>query len=221
MATTPLAQWARARWVSMALAVAWLLDNDVAGSAQQTADLLELGRMLHSQGTDWNRWFDSNFTECMTGDGTKQTGQHCAAQRRICPSVLGCSSSDDAPLQLGRRTQCQRRARDQGQRRVVPVRWQSQPPEPLLARHDGKPRRRFRPADGHVQRRCLQRCFLLLLLGCCVLTHRWRCAFRRDSAGPADAKPVERHRDLWCGRGDVFVHDARGGRGRRGLLRQG
>ena len=100
MATTPLAQWARARWVSMALAVAWLLDNDVAGSAQQAADLLELGRMLHSQGTDWNRWFDSNFTECMTGDGTKQTGQHCASQRRICPSVLGCSSSDDAPLQL-------------------------------------------------------------------------------------------------------------------------
>ena len=82
MASTPLAQWARARWVSMALAVAWLLDNDVAGSAQQTADLLELGRMLHSQGTDWNRWFDSDFTECMTGDGTKQTGQHCASQRR-------------------------------------------------------------------------------------------------------------------------------------------
>ena len=74
MVATPLAQWARARWVDMGLAVAWLLDNDVTGSnATQRNDLLELGRMLHDQGTDWERWFNSNFTECVTGNGTKSS----------------------------------------------------------------------------------------------------------------------------------------------------
>eukprot|EP01046_Picozoa_sp_COSAG06_P037562 COSAG06_NODE_4253_length_4428_cov_56.290829_1_plen_474_part_00 len=77
MVNTPLSQWARARWVDMALAVAWLLDNGVAGSAQENADLLQLGHMLHAQGTDWDHWFNSNFTECLSGDGEKQTGLHC------------------------------------------------------------------------------------------------------------------------------------------------
>ena len=67
METTPLSSWARARWIDMALSVAWLIDNGV-GTAAQRATLAVLGSTLHSQGTDWDTWYASNFTTCDAQD---------------------------------------------------------------------------------------------------------------------------------------------------------
>ena len=58
MRTFPLKSWASARWIDMALSAEWVLDHARLSSEQQAA-LLDLIRMLHAQGEDWDGWFEA------------------------------------------------------------------------------------------------------------------------------------------------------------------
>ena len=53
----PLQSWAQQRWFEMALGVQWLLDHDAA--AGHDAELIDLMQLLHTQGSDWEIWFDA------------------------------------------------------------------------------------------------------------------------------------------------------------------
>jgi len=52
----PLVSWAQQRWQEMALSVVWLLDRGAAGEHEET--MLTLLRLLHTQGSDWEAWFE-------------------------------------------------------------------------------------------------------------------------------------------------------------------
>ena len=54
----PMSSWAGQRWIDMALTVEWLIDN-IALPDNTTADLLVLIGELHSQGVDWDTWFET------------------------------------------------------------------------------------------------------------------------------------------------------------------
>ena len=64
----PLASFAQARWIDMAMNLAWLLDRDV-GTHEQQAQLIALVHILRGQGIDWDAWFASNFTACAAVTG--------------------------------------------------------------------------------------------------------------------------------------------------------
>ena len=72
MAITPIAGWAAARWIDMALSVSWIIDQKVA-SAAETAELMDLGKLLHEQGSDWDQWF---MFAGKGGRGTGNAGGH-------------------------------------------------------------------------------------------------------------------------------------------------
>lgn len=55
-AYAPLQGWAAARWMDMALAAEWLLDNAPQG---KTAELWEYATNLHKQGSNWEQWFET------------------------------------------------------------------------------------------------------------------------------------------------------------------
>ena len=63
MRSVPLASWAQARWVDMAHTVEWLLEHDnqlaASMSGAQRATLLKLLALLHTQGEDWDSWFEA------------------------------------------------------------------------------------------------------------------------------------------------------------------
>ena len=52
---TPLTSWAAQRWQDIALGVQWLLDHAAGG---HEAELLRVGDVLHSQGGNWEKWFE-------------------------------------------------------------------------------------------------------------------------------------------------------------------
>ena len=57
---TPLTSWAAQRWQDIALGVQWLLDHAAGG---REAELLRVGDVLHSQGGNWEKWFElGNFS---------------------------------------------------------------------------------------------------------------------------------------------------------------
>jgi hypothetical protein len=76
MQATPLTSFAQARWQDMTMNLAWLLDRG-AGTPQQQATLLQLAELLHSQGTDWDGWFASNFTACASESGPAPAVSQC------------------------------------------------------------------------------------------------------------------------------------------------
>lgn len=82
MVRTPLSSWAAARWTDLALGVAWVLDHRLGTPAEQ-ADLMELGVELHSQGTDWEAVFHSNFTECVND----KLGDHCRHNVNVAQAI--------------------------------------------------------------------------------------------------------------------------------------
>jgi hypothetical protein len=55
IATLPLAGWAAQRWQDLALGVQWLIDKAPQG---HEAALIDLAFTLHSQGVDWEGWFE-------------------------------------------------------------------------------------------------------------------------------------------------------------------
>ena len=70
IATLPLGGWSAARWMDMAWSVAWLLDHDASLGADQIKELQELGVTLHTQGADWDEWFE----ECGSPTGCRNAG---------------------------------------------------------------------------------------------------------------------------------------------------
>ncbi|KAL1515675.1 hypothetical protein AB1Y20_002292 [Prymnesium parvum] len=58
MQAAPLASWAQARWIDMALSAEWVLDN-VDTTPAQRASLHSLLALLREQGEDWDEWFES------------------------------------------------------------------------------------------------------------------------------------------------------------------
>jgi hypothetical protein len=52
----PLVGWAAARWMDIALGAQWLLDKAPQG---KEAELQSLVTTLHSQGSDWESWFET------------------------------------------------------------------------------------------------------------------------------------------------------------------
>jgi hypothetical protein len=57
----PLDYWAQERWQDMAFSAHWLLENAPQGHEQ---DLWDLANTLHTQGVNWEQWFDT-----FTGNG--------------------------------------------------------------------------------------------------------------------------------------------------------
>lgn len=53
----PLEGWAAARWMDIALGIQWLLVNDKANG--HDSELTSLIHTLHSQGSDWESWFQN------------------------------------------------------------------------------------------------------------------------------------------------------------------
>ena len=60
----PIGGWAQQRWQEMALGAQWMLDHAPQG---HEADLLDLLHTLHTQGSDWEAWFDGNFKDGIRG----------------------------------------------------------------------------------------------------------------------------------------------------------
>ena len=58
--SVPMFSLATVRWQDIALGVQWLVDHAPQG---ESAALLELGRMLHAQGYDWESWFEQGTFE--------------------------------------------------------------------------------------------------------------------------------------------------------------
>jgi hypothetical protein len=73
MTITPITGWAAARWIDMALSVAWIIDQPKIATAAETAELLELGKLLHDQGSNWDEWF---MFAGPGGTGTGNAGGH-------------------------------------------------------------------------------------------------------------------------------------------------
>jgi len=59
LSKTPLASWAAERWMDMAYSVVWMLEQPAATVQGHEAELQELADMLHSQGVDWEQWFET------------------------------------------------------------------------------------------------------------------------------------------------------------------
>ena len=72
MKITPITGWAAARWIDMALSVAWVIDNAKVTDAEK-ADLIQLGTDLHAQGSNWAEWF---MFAGPGGTGTGNAGGH-------------------------------------------------------------------------------------------------------------------------------------------------
>lgn len=56
MQTVPLASWAAERYQDFVLGVEWLLDNAPQGAE---AELMAVAHLAHSQGVDWEGWFET------------------------------------------------------------------------------------------------------------------------------------------------------------------
>lgn len=101
MAITPITGWAAARWIDMALSVAWVLDQPKIASAAEAAELIELGKLLHEQGSNWDEWF---MFSGPGGTGVGNAGGHNVnnAQALKSSAVWYLFSANETMKQFGR-----------------------------------------------------------------------------------------------------------------------
>ena len=101
MAITPIEGWAAARWIDMALSVAWVLDQPKIASAAEAAELMEMGKLLHEQGSNWDEWF---MFAGPGGRGVGNAGGHNVnnAQALKSSAVWYLFSANETMKQLGR-----------------------------------------------------------------------------------------------------------------------
>lgn len=101
MVITPITGWAAARWIDMALSVAWVLDQPKIASTAEAAELMELGKLLHQQGSNWDEWF---MFAGPGGTGTGNAGGHNVnnAQALKSSAVWYLFSANETMKQFGR-----------------------------------------------------------------------------------------------------------------------
>ncbi len=72
MSTTPLSDWAASRYMDFILSVHWLLEKggEIINGYEQ--NLWDVASLAHSQGNDWEYWFQRLPTQPVAPDNTSQ-----------------------------------------------------------------------------------------------------------------------------------------------------